>query len=95
MIIGAIILGILICILIILSFHISNNSTEDFDIGVIIGCFMTILIVIEIYFLSNIIGKPTPSAIDVYQGKTTIEYTIRDGVKVDSVVVFKDNYDEK
>ena len=90
MIIGAIIVGILICILIILSFHISNNSTEDFDIGVIIGCFMTILIVIEIYFLSNIIGKPTPSAIDVYQGKTTIEYTIRDGVKVDSVVVFKE-----
>ena len=90
MIIGAIIVGILICILIILSFHISNNSTEDFDIGVIIGYFMTILIVIEIYFLSNIIGKPTPSAIDVYQGKTTIEYTIRDGVKVDSVVVFKE-----
>ena len=90
MIIGAIIVGILICILIILSFHISNNSTEDFDIGVIIGYFMTILIVIEVYFLSNIIGKPTPSAIDVYQGKTTIEYTIRDGVKVDSVVVFKE-----
>ena len=90
MIIGAVIVGILICILIILSFHISNNSTEDFDIGVIIGYFMTILIVIEIYFLSNIIGKPTPSAIDVYQGKTTIEYTIRDGVKVDSVVVFKE-----
>ena len=90
MIIGAIIVGILICILIILSFHISNNSTEDFDIGIIIGYFMTILMVIEIYFLSNIIGKPTPSAIDVYQGKTTIEYTIRDGVKVDSVVVFKE-----
>ena len=90
MIIGAVIVGILICILIILSFHISNNSTEDFDIGVIIGYFMTILIFIEIYFLSNIIGKPTPSAIDVYQGKTTIEYTIRDGVKVDSVVVFKE-----
>ena len=89
MIIGAVIVGILICILIILSFHISNNSTEDFDIGIIIGYFMTILMVIEIYFLSNIIGKPTPSAIDVYQGKTTIEYTIRDGVKVDSVVVFK------
>ena len=88
--IGVIIVGILICILIILSFHISNNSTEDFDIGIIIGYFMTILIVIEIYFLSNIIGKPTPSAIDVYQGKTTIEYTIRDGVKVDSVVVFKE-----
>ena len=35
---------------------------------------------------------------DVYQGKTTLEYTIVDGVKVDSIVVFKefkDNYDEK
>lgn len=32
-------------------------------------------------------GKPT--AMDVYQGKTTLEYTIRDGVKTDSVVIFK------
>lgn len=90
MIIGAIIVGILICILIILSFHISNNSTEDFDIGFIIGGIITILVIIEVYLLSNIIGKPTPSAIDVYQGKTTIEYTIRGGVKVDSAVVFKE-----
>lgn len=30
-----------------------------------------------------------PQAIDVYQGKTTLEYTIRDGEIVDSVVVFK------
>ena len=30
-----------------------------------------------------------PSAMDVYQGKTTLQYTIVDGVKVDSVVVFK------
>ena len=31
-----------------------------------------------------------PKAMDVYQGKTTLEYTIRDGMTVDSVVVFKD-----
>lgn len=30
-----------------------------------------------------------PQAIDVYQGKTILEYTIRDGEIVDSVVVFK------
>lgn len=30
-----------------------------------------------------------PQAIDVYQGKTTLEYTIRDGEIVDSVVAFK------
>lgn len=30
-----------------------------------------------------------PQAIDVYQGKTTLEITYKDGVPVDSVVVFK------
>ena len=31
----------------------------------------------------------TPTAMDVYKGKTTIEYTVVDGVKVDSTVVWK------
>lgn len=30
-----------------------------------------------------------PSAMDVYQGKTTLQYTIINDVKIDSVVVFK------
>lgn len=30
-----------------------------------------------------------PSAMDVYQGKTALQYTIVDGVKKDSMVVFK------
>lgn len=30
-----------------------------------------------------------PTAIDVYQGKTTLEIIYKDGVPVDSVVVFK------
>ena len=89
MIIGAVIVGILICILIILSFRISNNSTEDFDIGVIIGYFMTILVLIEVYLLSNIIGKPIPSALDVYRGNTELEITSVNGVPTDTVVVFK------
>ena len=33
--------------------------------------------------------KEEPSAMDVYQGKTTLEITYKDGVPVDSVVVFK------
>ena len=33
--------------------------------------------------------QPGVSAIDVYRGKTTLEITYRDGVAVDSVVVFK------
>ena len=33
--------------------------------------------------------EPMPTALDVYQNKTTLEYTIRDGEIVDSVVVYK------
>ena len=33
--------------------------------------------------------KQYPSAMDVYADKTTLQYTIVDGVKIDSVVVFK------
>ena len=39
--------------------------------------------------IDKIVSEPRPKAMDVYQDKTTIEYTIRDGVKVDSVVVWK------
>lgn len=34
----------------------------------------------------------TPTAIDVYNGKTTLEITYRDGVAIDTVVVFKSEY---
>lgn len=37
------------------------------------------------------INVDKPSAMDVYQGKTTIEITYKDGIAVDSVVVFKKN----
>lgn len=30
-----------------------------------------------------------PSAMDMYQGKTTLRYTIVDGEKIDSIMVFK------
>jgi hypothetical protein len=34
----------------------------------------------------------TPTAMDVYQNKTTLKYTIIDGVKTDSVVVWKKEF---
>ena len=34
-------------------------------------------------------SKNTPTALDVYRGKTTLEITYRDSVAVDSVVVYK------
>ena len=34
----------------------------------------------------------SPSAIDVYQGKTTLQITYRDSIAVDSVVVYKPQF---
>ena len=57
------------------------------------GFSIAALFAIEMICIYKSISEQHPKAIDVYQGKTTLEYTIRDGVKVDSIVVFKENYD--
>lgn len=90
MVIGAIIAGVLICILVIISLYISKSSTEDYDIGIIIGGIIATLMVIEVSLLADIIGKPTPSALDVYRGNTELEITSVNGTPIDSVVVFKE-----
>lgn len=55
---------------------------ESFIIGCVIGGILGVLI--HTWLISN-----EPSAMDVYQNKTTLEYTIADSVVVDSIVVFK------
>lgn len=35
------------------------------------------------------LDKNTPTALDVYRGKTTLEITYRDSVAIDSIVVYK------
>ena len=58
---------------------------DGFFIGIGLGIVFGIIISETV--LSN---YPTP--IDVYQGKTTLKYEVVDGVKVDSVVVWKDDF---
>lgn len=67
------------------------NENDDFPIG---GCLALLIIaafLVTLGYLTAVLtlieGKPT--AMDVYQGKTTLEYTIHDGIKTDSVVIFK------
>ena len=67
--IEVIIIGILLCVSVILTAFKGRNSSCDFDTGVIMGGGMAILMTIEVYLLADIIGKPKPSALDVYQGK--------------------------
>lgn len=51
-----------------------------FGLGIILTCGVV-----------GIAYQEEPNAMDVYQGKTAIQYTIVDGVKVDSCVVYKKN----
>ena len=53
---------------------------------------VSILIVSIITFISAVfttIELRNPTAIDVYRGKTTLEVTYKNGVLIDSAVVFK------
>ena len=88
--IGVIIIGILICVLVILTAFVGRNSSCDFDTGVMMGGGIAILMTIEVYLLADIIGKPKPSALDVYRGNTELEITSVNGVPTDSVAVFKE-----
>jgi hypothetical protein len=91
MIIAAIILGLMIIGLIVLMIHISRYSSDDLGIGIFFGIWLVICVVIEIGIIIDITKESKPTPMDVYQGKTTLEYTIRDGEIIDSVVVFKEN----
>ena len=57
---------------------------------VLIGFTCGIIFMMILGILCNgLLPKWTPSAIEVYQGKTTLEITYKDGVAIDSVVVYK------
>ena len=87
--IGVIIIGILICVLVILTAFVGRNSSCDFDTGVIMGGGIAILMVLEICLVGIIKKKPTPSALNVYRGHTELEITSANGTQIDKVIVFK------
>lgn len=60
------------------------NETWSYLFGILVGLFVGCALMFIGISLS-------PTAMDVYQGNTTLEYTIVDGVKVDSTVVWKHN----
>ena len=89
--IGVFIIGLLILIVISTIISINNNKNARFDAGVFFGIVLSILMAVEVALLSSILEDPKPTAMDVYQGKTTLEYKVINNVKIDSVVVFNNN----
>ena len=55
---------------------------------IIAGGWVKLAIIAAIVFLIES-KHPTPTALDVYRGKTTLEITYRDSVAIDSTVVYK------
>lgn len=89
MIIAAIIFGILLAFFVIVSKYTIDKKKSNYNTGVVIGFIICGLFVLEVGFLYELNKDPQPTAIDVYQGKTTLEYKVVDNVKVDSIVIFK------
>lgn len=64
------------------------NSDETFPVA-IIGAVIFTCVVGGISLLEEIYN-PSMKPMDVYQGKTTLKYEVIDGVKVDSIVIWKE-----
>ena len=74
-------------------FLIHVDKENDSYIHAILGWVMGISIYSFFYLLCSIIC-PSMTAMDVYRDKTTLKYEVVDGVKVDSIVVWKKNINE-
>lgn len=79
----------IVLIVLAVLFILYSLIDDDFFGGACIICPLLIFAAACIYKSNTYTIKPKPTALDVYQGKTTLEYTIRDGEIMDSVVVFK------
>ena len=64
--------------------YLFSSSEEDIYFHIFVICIYSLIIIV----LSAICLRK-PQAIDVYEGKTTLEITYKDKVPIDSTVVWK------
>ena len=74
---------ILFVVLALIGYGSSHKEPGLIGLGVVLGFLFIPL------FLFSVEEYHEPKAIEVYQGKTTLEYTVKDGVKTDSIVVYR------
>ena len=61
-------------------------------IRMIVGSVLISIDILLVFVGIVSISSKNPTALDVYQGKTTLEITYRDSIPIDSVVVFKEEF---
>lgn len=64
-------------------------NIQDWVVGGLLGFFAGLFLAASITILGVRPVDNKPTAMDVYRGKTALQYTVVDSVKVDSVVVWK------
>ena len=72
--------------------YIWNIFTNDKDSRANSAFLLTISALIFFALFTSYENRNIPTAMDVYQGKTTLEITYKDSIQIDSIVVFKDEF---
>lgn len=85
---GIIVVVGVLCVL----FLIWNVLTDDKDGRLPSALLLTISVIILVVLLASYESRNTPTPLDVYQGKTTLEITYKDSIPIDTIVVFKDEF---
>ena len=79
---------IIFVLFIILTILLLYDIVRDQEFGGLLFRIISYIILIAIFVLC-LIYWTKPTAIDVYRNKTTLEITYKDGVPIDSTVVWK------
>ena len=84
---AVIIVSLLIFIAVLIWNFAQTDNSENGGLSTVVLALVSVWVTAMTiaYFESK-----TPSAMDVYKGKTTLEITYRDSVAIDSTVVFKE-----
>lgn len=69
-----------------------NYTTNNKDSRSISAFLLSVFVIIAFAAYLTYENRKIPTAMDVYQGKTTLEITYRDSIPVDSIIVFKDEF---
>lgn len=86
---SAIIIAILLAIIVVVHKVSEPDEWDTCFACIFLGLLLGLCCVICFNATSEYIS-PTIKPLDVYQGKTTLEYIVRDGEVIDSVIVWKE-----
>lgn len=87
----AAIIGLSITLIAVVLMAVNDKSIEWFTTGIVAG----FMIVSLIFLINSLVEVPSPTPIDVYRGRTTLQITYQEGVPIDTAVVFKEGYREE